>query len=92
MVMYKVDFKDYISGWFLGAPFKQILRGNLEEFYTWAFFARSPDNINAQEALEVKDMIDQTCETLKIEFAPGFTPGLYAAKHQSCIQHSCSGC
>jgi len=74
LVVHQVDFEEFISGWFLGAPFDQIRHGNVEEFFTWAFFATSPDKINAQEELEVKGMISEMCGALHIEFPPGFTP------------------
>jgi hypothetical protein len=92
MLVHKVDFKEFISGWFLGAPFEQIRHGNLEEFFAWAFFATSPDKINVQEELEVKGMISDMCGALHIDFPPGFTPGMFVCYKASNLISFCCRC
>jgi hypothetical protein len=33
----RVDYKKYLSGWFLGAPYGEIKRENIEEFVAYGF-------------------------------------------------------
>ena len=75
LLLHNVDFKEFISGWFMGAQFEDIKFGNVEEFLAWAFFATSPDKINAQEELEVHEMINDMCSSFDVNIASGFTPG-----------------
>lgn len=37
-----LGIKDFFSGWFYGAPFESIKRGNLEEFLSCVLFSRFP--------------------------------------------------
>ena len=35
-----VDIRAFVSGWFRGAPFEAIRRGNVEDLVAYAFFHR----------------------------------------------------
>lgn len=37
----KVDYRKYLSGWFLGADFDSIKRENIEEFVAYGFCFKS---------------------------------------------------
>lgn len=36
-----VNAREYLTGWFQGAPFESIKRGNIEEFVIYGFWYRS---------------------------------------------------
>lgn len=40
--------EEYLRGWFLGADLKDIRRGNLQEFFLWAFFDTQVQNGDPQ--------------------------------------------
>ena len=38
----------FLCGWFLGAPFKSILRSNVEEFMAYAFYCRRWSELSSE--------------------------------------------
>ena len=44
--------QEFLSGWFLGAPFESIRRGNVLAFAAYAFYGRSLQQLPVQVGLE----------------------------------------
>ena len=43
-----MDIRLFFSGWFLGAPFDSIKKGNVEDFVAYGFYCRTMDNLPAK--------------------------------------------
>jgi hypothetical protein len=46
-----MSIRDFLSGWFRGAPYEAVRRGNVEDFVAYGFYTRSmsqlPDKVRA---------------------------------------------
>jgi len=50
-----MSIRDFLSGWFRGAPYEAVRRGNVEDFVAYGFYTRSmsqlPDNVRRRAPL-----------------------------------------
>ena len=46
------SIKDFLTGWFHGAPFDQIRRGNCVDFVAYAFYNRDYDSLPERVRLD----------------------------------------
>jgi hypothetical protein len=49
--------KDFARGWYLGAPWAALRRGNVEEFASWNLYHRAPADLAAAERAEVSEFV-----------------------------------
>ena len=42
------ELRDFLSGWFLGAPFESIKRGNVLELVAYGFYSRRLDQLTLE--------------------------------------------
>eukprot|EP00158_Paraphelidium_tribonemae_P003587 Partr_v1_DN26241_c0_g1_i1_m48694 putative NA len=63
--------KEYFSGWFHHAPYEQIKRGDISRFLAWAFYGERVENLNAEDAAEIGEMIDFIADKFKVTFELG---------------------
>ena len=78
--------KDFLSGWFFGAQFEKLRRGNVEEFLAWCLFSRFPNNLSESERSEVGFLLDLMRERAKIEIPEGYN------KEVECMRLSLDPC
>ena len=50
-----MSIRDFLSGWFRGAPYEAVRRGNVEDFVAYGFYTRSmsqlPDKVRLDHLL-----------------------------------------
>merc|ERR1712014_165910 len=54
--------KEWLEGWFQGAPISQIRRGNMVEFLAWAFYTRQESELAEDERRKLVSMVDESNE------------------------------
>lgn len=54
-------FEQYMSGFFLGADFSEILSDNVCSFMAWAMFSKKLEDLNKQEHFVVYDTYEEAC-------------------------------
>lgn len=64
----------WLEGWFLGTPIKDIRLGNIEEFFAWAFYTRMWDELEADEAAKVSELIAELCQRFNFDIREGYNP------------------
>lgn len=42
---------EFLSGWFLGVPSDQVLRGNVEDFIAYGFYCRKLEDLSPEVCL-----------------------------------------
>ena len=65
------DHERYIEEWFKGEPLANIKKGNVKEFFRWAFLNTGLDDYKYDD--EVEDYVKKLESTLGTTFAPGQT-------------------
>jgi pimeloyl-ACP methyl ester carboxylesterase len=69
-------FSNYISGFFHGAPLEDIYQDNLASFIAWGIFGKRLGELNADEQIRIKELLDYTAVRFPIlnTVKPGFNP------------------
>ncbi|WIA08349.1 hypothetical protein OEZ85_007789 [Tetradesmus obliquus] len=77
-----VDYEGYFSGWFKGAPFKDIKRDNAEDFMAYGFWYRTRQQMHEQGLGHIpSQMVDQLEATWGIKFEHGFNSDIEFMGH-----------
>jgi hypothetical protein len=53
------DRRQLVSGWFQGAPFACIFRGNAEEWVAWCLFGKFHEDLSRADSLELSALVDR---------------------------------
>eukprot|EP00438_Fugacium_kawagutii_P017894 Skav201911 [mRNA] locus=scaffold3992:132879:134219:+ [translate_table: standard] len=67
---------EWLSGWFKKAPMTKIKRGNVQEFFAWAFYSKYAEELTDAEKNELEDMIKESERRYGWSFQDGYTPGV----------------
>ncbi|KAK9841742.1 hypothetical protein WJX81_000194 [Elliptochloris bilobata] len=76
-----MSVKQFFSGWFLGAPFESLKRGNIEDFIAYGFYCKRPDELAPEARQQLSEYIDRIEEVWDVCFKEGHTPGLRFMAH-----------
>lgn len=68
--------REFLSGWFMGAPVETILRGNAEEFVAYGFHCRLLHQLSEPEQANIRGFLDDVERAWGFRFAPGYDPHL----------------
>lgn len=75
------DLNEFLSGWFLGAPVESILRGNIEEFVSYGFYSKRPEELSAEERRRMQSFLALTEARWGVNYPPGYNPSLKFMSH-----------
>jgi pimeloyl-ACP methyl ester carboxylesterase len=68
------DSQAFISGWFCGAPLRDIKYQNALEFFAWAMYAKYLHEISEQDLNEIKEVIAIAQQRLHLPLEEGHNP------------------
>merc|ERR1712019_4312 len=68
--------KEWLEGWFQGAPISQIRQGNVLEFFAWAFYTKKENELLEGERASLIAMIEEADEVLDLGLADGYNADL----------------
>eukprot|EP00435_Cladocopium_sp_Y103_P017222 s4593_g4.t1 len=71
-------WSEWLEGWFKKTPMSKIKRGNVQEFFAWAFYSKYLSELDAAEKHELEEMIKEwECERrYGWSFHEGYTSGV----------------
>ncbi|CAJ1356493.1 unnamed protein product [Effrenium voratum] len=67
---------EWLEGWFLKTPIREIKRNNLQEFFAWAFYIKYPAELEVSETEEIELMIKECEQRYQWSFPEGYSPGV----------------
>ena len=73
--------REFMSGWFRGAPFEAIRRGNVEDFVAYGFFQSAWEGLAPGDAAAAAAFVRDVEATWGITYPPGRNPGLTFMAH-----------
>jgi hypothetical protein len=73
--------RDFMCGWFRGAPFEAIRRGNVEDFVAYGFYQSTWEDLSPADMATASAFVDAVQEAWGVSYAPGRTPGLSFMAH-----------
>jgi len=73
--------RDFMSGWFRGAPFSEIRRGNVEDFVAYGFYQSTWAGLGPAEAAAAAAFVDDVQATWGVAYPPGRNEGLSFMAH-----------
>jgi len=73
--------KDFMSGWFLGAPFAEVARGNVEDFVAYGFYQSTWAGLGAADAATATRFVDDVERVWGIRYPGGRNDGLSFMAH-----------
>ena len=76
-----ISLDDFLVGWFRGAARKSILRGNVEDFIAYGFYAQRLSDLGPDDQAEVSDFVERIQERYATSFEPGRNPDLQFMAH-----------
>ena len=76
-----ISLDDFLVGWFRGAARKSILRGNVEDFIAYGFYAQRLSELGPDDQAEVSDFVERIQERYATSFEPGRNPDLQFMAH-----------
>lgn len=68
------DSQAFISGWFCGAPLRDIKLNNAIEFFAWAMYAKLSQNLSLDEMNELLQVLLIVKERLHLPLEDGYNP------------------
>jgi pimeloyl-ACP methyl ester carboxylesterase len=68
------DSQAFISGWFCGAPLRDIKLNNAIEFFAWAMYAKPSQNLSLEEMNELLQVLLIVKERLHLPLEDGYNP------------------
>jgi pimeloyl-ACP methyl ester carboxylesterase len=68
------DSQAFISGWFCGAPLRDIKYQNALDFFAWAMYARNFHELSSDEVKNIEDVLSLTQQRLHLPLEPGYNP------------------
>jgi pimeloyl-ACP methyl ester carboxylesterase len=68
------DSQAFISGWFCGAPLRDIKLNNAIEFFAWAMYAKLSQNLSLDEMNELLKVLLIVKERLHLPLEDGYNP------------------
>jgi hypothetical protein len=72
--------KDFARGWYLGAPWEALRRGNVEEFASWNLYHRAPADLAAAERAEVSEFVSGIEAAWGVALPEGHAPEVGAMR------------
>lgn len=73
--------REFLSGWFMGAPADSIRRGNVEEFVAYGFHCRLLGQLDEAQRAQIERFVDDVEAAWGVSFPPGFDPDLPFMAH-----------
>jgi pimeloyl-ACP methyl ester carboxylesterase len=64
--------KEWLEGWFQGVPISQIRRGNVLEFFAWAFYSKREPELFEDERKDLDSMIKEADEFFGFGLLDGY--------------------
>ncbi|KAK9804722.1 hypothetical protein WJX72_001924 [[Myrmecia] bisecta] len=73
--------REFMEGWFKGAPLEQIKRGNVEELVAYAFYAATVDKMTSQKRKSAHAFVGEIEQAWGVQFEEGYDPSLRFMAH-----------
>lgn len=67
---------EWLEGWFKKTPMSKIKRGNVQEFFAWAFYSKYLSELDGAEKHEMDEMIKECERRYGWRFHEGYTSGV----------------
>ncbi len=67
-----LSIHDFITGWFHGAPYEQIHRGNVLDFVAYGFYSKRPQDLSPKVCMDRERPSANVCEVISAHFFARF--------------------
>ncbi|KAL3146801.1 hypothetical protein ABBQ38_014780 [Trebouxia sp. C0009 RCD-2024] len=76
-----LSIQDFICGWFHGAPYDQIHRGNVLDFVAYGFYSKQPRDLSPKTQASSEHFVDEVERRWGVKFPEGRNPNLNFMAH-----------
>lgn len=76
------ELSEFLSGWFLGAPWERVTRGNIEELVAYGFFAQTVEELDIADKQLVTAFLNDVEEKWNFKFPEGYDANLKYMQHR----------
>lgn len=76
-----IDIRDFLSGWFHGAPFEDLRHGNIQDFVAYGFYCSAYRALPILQRQATDSFIEEVSATWDVSFPEGFNPAVAPMTH-----------
>ncbi|DBA73278.1 hypothetical protein WJX77_005167 [Trebouxia sp. C0004] len=76
-----LSIQDFITGWFHGAPYEHIHRGNVLDFVAYGFYSKRPQDLSPKTQASSERFVNEVEKRWGVKFPEGRNPDLKFMAH-----------